>query len=413
MKFSTVVILIIIFTSTTPMALAASVRIRMPKGPVKPDSYIVMLKSSTNMEDHIKSITQISARSPGSEFSITHRYGMLNGYSAHATGTSLARILICPEVSYVEADGTTSIGYDLHGYDLHGYDHHERDATEHDNDGIKMEDNLVELKERADGRIVTVYSLDSGANLHHICFVSDEAQFSWGHTVTGTHGVDTFGAGTYIAAKAVGEGFSLPSLANLRVVKITEDDEVAASDLIEGIEWVYTDSIESVAPQQRGSPIIMICCHFLDYLAINEAVSWVINLGLHVVVCAGDHGVDAGQFGPANVIGAITVGAVSASAATHQYVISHSNYGKVISVFAPGINIQSAWNGPGLDALMTLSGTAPATAWVVSMLACILRRYGWMSPAELREALREHARDVVTGQPPGSDTPGLLATMWW
>ncbi|KAF8328668.1 peptidase S8/S53 domain-containing protein [Cantharellus anzutake] len=394
MKFSTAVI----FTSTTTMALAASVRIRTPKGPVKPDSYIVMLKSATNMEDHIESITRISARSPGSEFSITHRYEMLNGYSAHATGTSLVRILTCPEVNYVEADGTTSIDYDLH----------ERDATERDNDGIEMEDDPVELEARADGRRVTIYSLETGALLKHACF--DEELHKWGHTVTGTHQVDTSGHGTYVAAKAVGQGFSLATFAHLKVVKIAESTTVLASNLIAGIEWVYADSTES-PPEQRGSTIILITCSLRDRLAINEAVHKVINSGLHVVASAGNDYLDAGEFGPASADGAITVGAVYCTATNH-YVISHSNYGKVITVFVLGMNVISAWKGPGLQGTRTLSGTAPAAASAASMLACALYQYGWMSPAEGKEGMQWHAEGVVEGQPPGIPTTTLLAKYW-
>ncbi|KAF8341195.1 peptidase S8/S53 domain-containing protein [Cantharellus anzutake] len=395
MKFSTAVI----FTSTTTMALAASVRIRMPEGPVKPDSYIVMLKSATNMEDHIESITRISARSPGSEFSITHRYEMLNGYSAHATGTSLVRILTCPEVNYVEADGTTSIDYDLH----------ERDATERDNDGIEMEHDPVELKARADGRRVTIYSLETGALLEHACF--DEELHGWGHTVTGTDRVDTSGHGTYVAAKAVGQGFSLATFAYLKVVKIAESTTVLSSNLIAGIEWVYADSTKP-PPEQRGSTIILITCSLRDRVAINEAVHKVINSGLHVVASAGNDYRDAGEFGPASADGVITVGAVYCTA-TNQYVITHSNYGKVISVFALGLNIESAWNGPGLEATRTRSGTAPAAASVASMLACALYQYGWMSPAEGKEGTRWHAEAVVVGQPPSFiETTRLLAKFW-
>lgn len=63
-------------------------------------------------------------------------------------------------------------------------------------------------------------------------------------------------------------------------------------------------------------------------------------------VAAGNSASDASNFSPARVPSAITVGACNIADA----MVSGSNFGSVIDLFAPGVNILSAWIGsPTVD----------------------------------------------------------------
>ncbi|KAF8328729.1 peptidase S8/S53 domain-containing protein [Cantharellus anzutake] len=343
MKFSTAAILIIIFTSTaTTSTLAASVRIRMPKGPVKPDSYIVRLKSGANLEDHIESITRISTRSPGSEFSVTYRYEMLNGYSAHAAGTSLSRILICPEVDYVEADGIASSDSYLHHVN-------ERDAAERDDAAVEMEDEdgPVGLEaRRVNGKEVMIFLLNSGCAVNHISLKSNEldghgryvSRVSHGPVFGSTTHLDTDGEGTYMAGLTVGSPYSVSPRAIAISVKICSDPSVVAwADVLAGLQFAHRQFI--LTPDLPT--IVLITASGPFNLAINDAIDRATSDGLHVVASAGNENDDASFHSPASAPGAITVGAVDCSNAK----LPMSNYGEVVDVFAPGFNILSAWRG--------------------------------------------------------------------
>ncbi|KAF8335372.1 peptidase S8/S53 domain-containing protein [Cantharellus anzutake] len=220
MKFMTSIILATIFASTTRRALAATIGcIRMPDHPVVPDSYIVVLKSGTNMEEHINSITQISAWSPGLEFLISYWYheAILNGYSAHATGAPLTQILNCPDIEYVEADGIVSIGYDVHELD-------EENAMEPNDVLVEMEVDPIGLEGRSPlggGIGINIFLIDTGVNPDHDWFggcVKLGGTFGPGYNPK-----DHNGHGMHVAGIAIGVGNSLASSATVTLVKVVSD----------------------------------------------------------------------------------------------------------------------------------------------------------------------------------------------
>lgn len=62
--------------------------------------------------------------------------------------------------------------------------------------------------------------------------------------------------------------------------------------------------------------------------------------GVHLVVAAGNDNADADATSPAHVREAITVGASNITDGRAYF----SNYGPAVDVFAPGVNVTSAWN---------------------------------------------------------------------
>jgi oryzin len=137
------------------------------------------------------------------------------------------------------------------------------------------------------------------------------------------------------------------------------------------------------------------------YQPLNDAVENLINEGVPVVVAAGNANDDAGKSSPSSAPDAITVGASD----INDVKASFSNYGTVVDVFAPGVDVYSAWNTGPAD-YATLSGTSmggwhrkyagigvasltfpPATPHV-SGLVCYLRSlHGLPSPAAVYQRL--------------------------
>lgn len=124
-------------------------------------------------------------------------------------------------------------------------------------------------------------------------------------------------------------------------------------DIIAGIDWTYNDFKNSASP----SIATMSIGGALNQ-ALNDAVKNAIGGGLHFTIAAGNNNAAANDFSPASVEEANTIGAVDAK--NNNQKASFSNYGTLIDVWAPGVNITSAWiNDP--DSTRIASGTSMAT----------------------------------------------------
>jgi subtilisin family serine protease len=117
--------------------------------------------------------------------------------------------------------------------------------------------------------------------------------------------------------------------------------------------------------------------------AVNSAVASTIAAGVTVVVAAGNDGADASDYSPASAPNAITVGAIDNTDARASF----SNFGKVLDVFAPGVDVKSAWIG-SKDATNTISGTSMATPHVAGLAAYLIGLGGLSSPADVADKIK-------------------------
>ncbi|CAG8574030.1 3990_t:CDS:2, partial [Scutellospora calospora] len=129
-------------------------------------------------------------------------------------------------------------------------------------------------------------------------------------------------------------------------------------------------------------------------ISVNNATESAIGLGIHVVVAAGNFGVDACDFTPASAPNAITV---SATEAMSDNFPNFSNFGPCVNILAPGVNITAAGNKRSTD-LMTLTGTSQAAPHVAGAVALIISSSGNRSPAEMKIELDNlSTKDVING----------------
>ena len=125
--------------------------------------------------------------------------------------------------------------------------------------------------------------------------------------------------------------------------------------------------------------------------AFNMAVEAAASKGVLSVVAAGNSYIDAALFSPASSPSAITVGAVDKENNKPGF----SNTGLLVDVFAPGVDIESAWMG-ATDATNVISGTSMACPHVAG-LALYLKglEEGLDSPESVADRIKELATEGV------------------
>jgi cerevisin len=87
---------------------------------------------------------------------------------------------------------------------------------------------------------------------------------------------------------------------------------------------------------------------------MDAAVTAAFNAGIFVAVAAGNDGIDASNKSPARAPAVMTVGATDISDVRPMW----SNFGSLVDVHAPGVNVLGAWIGSGNNWYNTISGTS-------------------------------------------------------
>lgn len=230
---------------------------------------------------------------------------------------------------------------------------------------------------------VTVYVIDSGVDAAHPDFggrVQPGKDFLDGGADTS----DTNGHGTYLAGVAASRTYGVAKAAKIVPVRVIDAQGGGATDkIIAGIDWVTQNA------HQPAVAILGIGGAPNDQLdAAVRALAAVVPVALP----AGGEAADAGGFSPGRVTEALTVGATDAS----DQVGSTSNYGEVVDLFAPGVDVPGP-NAGGSGAKV-LSGTSSAAAHVAGVAALYRALHPAASAAEVAKALVDGASvDVLAG----------------
>ncbi|GAB1525271.1 hypothetical protein RhiTH_008429 [Rhizoctonia solani] len=328
-------------------------------GPVKPNSYIIKFRDRDSGLRKVEEL--IKASSAGS--SIVYDYHPLfSGAAVDLKPGDLELVQGISEIDYIEPDYMVSLSD--HSEDV-SVDALPSVAPEFTHSPVSRDVGS------ADGAGVMIYGIDTGIYIEHSCF---GGRASWGKTFGGYQDQDGNGHGTHTAATAVCDRYGVATGANVTAVKVLADD---------GSGSTSDPSIVTMSLGGLGLP----------NSALNKAIMNAIDGGVHFTVAAGNSNVPADGTSPANVKEANTIGAVDSNKNNQK--ASFSNYGSLIDVWAPGVNIKSAWIGSP-NAENTISGTSMATPFVAGVLACAISEHGQKPPAELSKDLKNHATRDVT-----------------
>ncbi|WP_199435070.1 S8 family peptidase [Qaidamihabitans albus] len=345
-----------------------------------PDSYLVVLEQN-RLTTGLLSVARGLAGDYGAE--LTRTFGSaLNGFSIKASEVEAKRLAADSDVAYVVQNQRVRIADVQQSPPSWGLDRiDQRDLPL---------DDTYEFALKADN--VTAYVLDTGVDADHSTFGGrvaagkdfidndDDAADEHGH---GTHVAGTIGGGEYGVAKGV-------QIVPVRV--LDANGSGTTEQIVAGIDWVAANaSGPSVANMSLGGMVDT---------ALDDAVRGAIEQGVTFGVAAGNSSLDASLFSPARVGEAITVAASDDGDAQASF----SNFGSVVDLYAPGVDITSAWTDGGEN---TISGTSMATPHVVGAAALYLAGNPDATPAAVEEALTGAATpDKITD--PSLGTPNRL-----
>ncbi|KAG9614489.1 alkaline serine protease, partial [Aureobasidium melanogenum] len=229
------------------------------------------------------------------------------------------------------------------------------------------------------------YVVDSGININHKEF---GGRASLGQNFAGGSHVDDIGHGTHVAGTIGGTTYGVAKKANLISVKVFgTSGQSSTSTIMQGFQWAANDIINK---GRAAKSVINMSLGSEDTVstAFNSLVDAATQQGVLSVVAAGngisdprtgefEEAIDASRTSPASASSALTVGAIGSNNARAYF----SNYGSTVDVFAPGLNVVSAWIGSN-SATQVESGTSMACPHVVG-LALYLKglESGLSSPA--------------------------------
>jgi subtilisin family serine protease len=200
------------------------------------------------------------------------------------------------------------------------------------------------------------YVLDTGVDIKHPEF---EGRAYWGINTAdnetqdgcmhrhGTHVAGTIGSKTYGVAKNT-------SIVSVKVLDCSGSG--STSNILKALEWV--------AKQDKKKKVINMSLGGSFSNALNSAVEQISNLGIIVVVAAGNENSNACHGSPSSSSSAITVGATNKQTEIAYF----SNWGTCVDIFAPGTDIKSTIPGGKTEFLQGTSMAAPHISGIVSLI---------------------------------------------
>ncbi|HEX6049082.1 MAG TPA: S8 family serine peptidase [Gemmatimonadaceae bacterium] len=197
---------------------------------------------------------------------------------------------------------------------------------------------------------------------------------------------DCHGHGTHVAGVVGGKTYGVAKGVTLHPVRVFDCTGGGSySGILAGIDWVTANRVRPAVANMSLSGI------HLDF--IDEAVQRSIDAGVTYVVAAGNNATDACLYSPASAPQALTV----AASDQRDRQASFSNLGSCVDLFAPGVNVASAWIGSD-GASKTMSGTSMASPHVAGAAALYLSTHPSAAAAEVTGAILGGAtRDVIAG----------------
>jgi subtilisin family serine protease len=356
-------------------------RLRKNEGAI-PDHYIVVFNESVPAA-RVEAFAAQLAQGHGGKVGFTYQ-SALRGFSVEMSEAQAVALSRNPHVAYVEQDVLVE-GAAVQPGAPWGLDRIDQRT-------LPLDTTYNYLNA---GTGANVYIIDSGIRMTHQEF-GGRALLAHDNVGDGQNGMDCNGHGTHVAGIIGGSTYGVAKSAKLWSVRVLNClNQGSAARIIAGMDWVAANSVK---PAVANLSFITTTANDTIDLAVRNLVA----SGVTTVVSAGNNNIDAGTRSPARVTEAITV----AASDMNDNRASFSNYGAVVDVFAPGVDIVSA---ASVDDTATniRSGTSSAAPFVAGTAALYLESYPVASPASVAAAITDKATTgIVTN--PGIGSPNRL-----
>jgi len=342
-------------------------------------SYIVVFKDAVaDVDNEVNDIAQKHAV----KANYTYKYA-LKGFAGKLTAAQLEALQNDSRIAYIEQDQIAHIFATQTNPPSWGLDRI-------DQRNLPL-DALYTYNQTGTG--VVAYCIDTGIRQSHTDF-GGRAVFGFDAIINGGTANDDNGHGTHTAGTIGGAAYGVAKNIKLVAVKVLNSAGSGSySQVIAGINWATSDHSAhpgpAVANMSLGGPVDA---------GLDQAVRNSIAGGIVYCVAAGNSSADASTQSPADVTEAVTVAATDIS----DGFASFSNFGSVVDIAAPGVNITSDWNTSN-TATNTISGTSMATPHVCGAAALYLEANPSATPAAVQSALKSNGTsNVISGVPAGT-----------
>jgi subtilisin family serine protease len=350
-----------------------------------PGSYIIVLKESGG---HVPDVANEMARLHGFQVNFVYE-SALKGFAATIPDERVKELLSDPRIDYIEPDQTVHTCTQTLDWGV--------SATGADSSSTISGDGQNAVSG------VRIYIIDTGIQTnHHDLNVVGGVNYSTGSSYADGNGHGTHVAG--IAAARDNDSYTVgmaPGAPLYAVRVLNNNGSGTTSGVIAGVNWVKLQkqnnpSVPMVANMSLGGGVSS---------SLDQAVANCISAGVVVCVAAGNSGADASTSSPARVPSAITVGAFG----SNNTLASWSNYGSLVDIEAPGVNILSTYKNSGTA---TLSGTSMATPHVTGAAALFLSSHTSATPAQVRDSLVANAPAWITTNRSNTTSAALRVITW-
>ncbi len=352
-------------------------------GAVK-DSYIVVLKNTVSAQSVDAKVAGLAGRHGVAKVKYTYR-SALSGFAATMSEQQATQIAAEPEVDYVEQDRAVRASTEQVPTPSWGLDRI---------DAANLPLNTRYGYPDDGGSKVHAYVIDTGIRTSHSDFGGRAT--SGFDAIDGGTADDCNGHGTHVAGTIGGASYGVAKSVRLVAVRVLDcNGNGTNAGVIAGVDWVTANAVKpAVANMSLGG---------LVSAAVDSAVARSIGTGVTYAVSAGNNnGRNACDQSPARVPDAITV----AATARNDRRAGFSNIGRCVDIFAPGVDITSAWSTND-GATNTISGTSMASPHVAGVAALTLQVNPWLTPGSVTNLLKAVATPGKVGDA-GSGSPNLL-----
>lgn len=349
MKFTIVLTVCVALVQGAPL-IANSVHTQ-----AVPNSYIVVLKDGQSMSTFQNSFDNMARRQnagPGGvKTEMIKQYDSFPGFHAQLAPAALKELQSNPEVEYIEQDAIMSINAQQTKPPSWG-------LTRVSQKALNLR--LPFLYNDKAGAGITAYVIDTGVFAGHSDF-GGRAKLAK-NFVTGSPDEDENGHGTHVSGTIGGTKYGVAKKVNIVGVKVLGGDgSGSTSGVVAGMDWVAANGV-------KGKSVVNMSLGGGQSKTIDAAAGRLFAANIPLIAAAGnDETQDACAGSPSGAKNVYTVGASDRTDTVAEF----SSPGKCVEIFAPGVDITSAWIGSA-NAKNTISGTSMATPHVVGVAALYL-----------------------------------------